>query len=77
MAELATLQGWLTEAEGAKHKLLTGSLRASVTYNGQNTVTFAKTDMASLDVYIASLRSQIAVLNGEPAKVMRPIYFGF
>ena len=78
MSNLATLQGWLTEAEAAKHQLLTGSLRVSVTYNGgSNMVTFAKTDIAQLDAYIASLRSRIAACEGDRSKTTRPIYFSF
>ena len=77
MADLATLQGWLTEAETAKHKLLTGSLAATVKYNGQNEVTYANTDIDKLDAYIASLRAQIGGLEGDVSKISRPIYFGF
>lgn len=62
MADLATLQTWLTEAELARHKLITGSLRQTVRYNGDREVTFAKTEIPALDAYIASLRSQIAEL---------------
>lgn len=77
MADLTTLQGWLVDAEGAKHRLLTGSLRASVSYNGENSVTFAKTDIDQLNAYIAALRSQIAGLSGDPTKSTKPIYFTF
>jgi hypothetical protein len=77
MPDVATLQGWLTEAETARHKLATGSLRQTVRYNGQQEVTFAKTDMAALDAYIASLRAQIAGLEGDARKVTRPIYLSF
>jgi hypothetical protein len=77
LADLATLQGWLLEAETARHKLVTGSLRVTVRYNGENEVTFAKTDMASLDAYIASLRSKIAALDGSARQTTRPIHFTF
>ncbi|KRR16874.1 gpW family head-tail joining protein [Bradyrhizobium retamae] len=77
MADLVTLQGWLLEAETAKHKLLTGSLEQTVRYNGQNEVTFAKTDIDKLDAYISSLRSQIGDIEGDPRKVSRPIHFTF
>lgn len=79
MADLATLQGWLVEAETARHKLMTGALRASVTYNGNNMVSFAKTDIDKLDAYIASLRSQIAGLSdtSDAAVRLRPINFSF
>ena len=77
MAALATLQGWLTEAETAKHKLLTGALAATVKYHGQNEVTFARTDIDKLDAYIASLRAQIGGLDGDVRKTSKPIYFSF
>lgn len=77
MADVVNLQLWLLEAETAKHKLLTGSLEQTVRYNGQNEVTFAKTDIDKLDAYIASLRAQIGGLEGDVRKVMRPIHFTF
>jgi hypothetical protein len=77
MADLATLQAWLIAAETAKHNLLTGSLRQTVRYNGQQEVTFAKTDIGALDTYIASLRAQIGGIEGDARKVSRPIHFTF
>ncbi|MDP1866990.1 MAG: gpW family head-tail joining protein [Bradyrhizobium sp.] len=77
MADLATLQAWLIAAETAKHKLLTGSLAQTVRYNGQQEVTFAKTDIDKLDAYIASLRAQIGGIEGDARKVSRPIHFTF
>jgi len=77
MADLTTLQAWLTQAETARHNLLTGSLRQTVRYNGQQEVTFARTDIDKLDAYIASLRSQIGALQGEARQTSRPIYFTF
>ena len=76
MADLATLQIWLSEAETARHKLATGSLRQTVRYNGDREVTFAKTDMAALDAYIASLRAQIADLSGTGSRT-GPIHLTF
>lgn len=77
MPDIAQLQTWLTEAETARHKLLTGSLRQRVSYNGQADVTFATTDIARLDAYIASLKSQIAVADGSGRGATRPIHFTF
>jgi len=77
MADLATLQAWLVAAETARHKLLTGAMAATVRYNGQNEVTFAKTDIDKLDAYIASLRGQIGGIDGDARKVSRPIHFTF
>jgi hypothetical protein len=78
MTDLATLQIWLAQAETARHKLVIGSLRETVRYNGTQEVTFAKTDLAKLDAYIASLKSQIAGLAGDaPASRTAPIHLIF
>lgn len=76
MSDLATLQAWLSEAETARHKLLSGSLRQRVSYNGQD-VTFAATDIGKLNAYISDLQARIAALNGDPRKTLRPIHFSF
>lgn len=76
MADLATLQTRLSEAEAALHKLSIGALRASVSYDGQ-TVTFTKAEMGELRAYIADLRSQIAALTATPAGRRRPLHLGF
>ncbi len=78
MTDLVTLQSWLAEAETARHKLLTGSLRQTVRYNGDKEVTFAKTDLAALDGYITSLKARIAQLTeASPVNVTRPLYLAF
>jgi len=77
MVELSQLRAWLTEAETARHKLLTGSLRQRVSYNGKNDVTYAQTDIAKLESYISSLKSQIAAAEGSGRGAMRPIHFTF
>lgn len=63
MATLATLQTWLSEAEIARHKLRTGSLRVSFSH-GQRSMTFAAANAAELDDYIADLTQQITVAGG-------------
>lgn len=77
MATLGELQTWLSEAVAARHRLLTGAMYQKVAYNGGNEVTFASADIAKLESYIASLRSQIAALDGSPRSVSRPLYLGF
>lgn len=77
MADLVTLQTWLAQAETARHKLITGSLRQTVRYNGDREVTFAKTEIPALDSYIASLKSQIAGLEGSPSTRTGPISLTF
>jgi hypothetical protein len=76
MTDLTQLQGWLIEAQSARHALLTGSLRQRVNYQGDE-VWFAATDIDKLNTYIATLESQIAGLSGDPRNVRRPIYFTF
>jgi len=67
MATLATLQTWLSEAEIARHKLRTGSLRVSFSH-GQRSMTFAAANAAELDAYIADLTQQITVAQGGSSK---------
>ena len=67
MATLATLQTWLSEAEIARHKLRTGSLRVSFAH-GQRSMTFAQANAAELDAYIADLTQQITVAQGCSSK---------
>ena len=63
MADLSTLQTRLSEAEAARHKLLTGSTEESVGH-GDMRVTYTRAEAARLDAYIASLRAEIASLGG-------------
>lgn len=61
MADLATLQTWLTEAEVAYHKLLTGAQEVQVQH-GDMQLTYANSaeQLKLLRTYIDSLKSQIA-----------------
>lgn len=72
MTELSTLQTWLAQAEAARHQLLTGSLVEQLQHGDQNT-RFTRTDIEKLDTYIASLKSQIAGLDGTAIQRRRPI----
>ena len=63
MADLATLQQRLTDAESARHRLLTGSMRERINRAGTE-VTYTRTDIAQLERYISDLKGQIAVANG-------------
>jgi len=76
MANLATLQGWLLEAETARHKLVTGS-NVERLQHGDSSMQFTPANLADLDNYIASLRAQIGGLEGDVRKTTRPIYLGF
>lgn len=54
----ATLQQWLSQAQTARHKLVTGQLAKVVTYgqgDGTKGVTYTSANLADLDAYIASL----------------------
>ena len=70
MASLATLQTWLTEAETARHKLMTGSRAISLTYAGRS-VSYTSADLAALNSYIDDLKSQIATASGQPVAKSR------
>ncbi len=60
MADQATMQAWLTEAETALHLLMTGASAVSVTHKGKS-VTFRKTDVPTLRAYIAELKSKLGL----------------
>jgi hypothetical protein len=65
MADLATLQTRLLEAELAYHKLLTGSAEEEVEHGDMRVrYTNSVTAMTTLTGYIEDLKSQIAALGG-------------
>jgi hypothetical protein len=68
MADLATLQGRLAEAEEALHQLRIGKRVAQIRH-GERSVQY--TEAAKLEAYIADLKNQIARLQGNPGR--RPI----
>jgi hypothetical protein len=63
MADLATLQAWLTDAEAARQKLMTGALEVQIEH-GDMRVAYVKTELAQLNSYIDGLRAQIIVAGG-------------
>jgi len=63
MADLATLQTWLGEAELARHKLRTGAQEMQIEH-GDMRVSYTKADIGALDSYIADLKAQIAAVGG-------------
>jgi len=70
MADLATLQARLAEAELAYHALLTGTKEVSVQQGSANAdfrVTYTETKAADLASYIDSLKAQIAAEGGTVA----------
>lgn len=65
MADLATLQAWLTAAESAKQKLLIGSSAEEIEHADMRVrYTRSVTGLQMLDAYINDLKSQIAALGG-------------
>lgn len=59
MADLATLQSRLTEAEEALHKLATGE-RVVTIGHAEGTLTYTQATIGELQAYITQLRSDIA-----------------
>lgn len=66
MADLATLQSRLSEAEAALHRLMTGAQVVQVGYADQQ-ATYGRAQAPALQAYIASLKSQIAAAEGSAA----------
>jgi hypothetical protein len=64
MADLATLQQRLTEAETARHQILIGSKAEMVDMSNGQRVTYTRVNVDKLDAYIADLRAQIAAETG-------------
>ena len=63
MADLATLQSYLSGAESALNKLLTGQLVVEFDRAGTK-IRYTPANIEELRRYIAELRSQIAALGG-------------
>lgn len=73
MADTATLQAWLAEAEAALHQLEMGRAEVSVSYNGKM-VTYKGTERAALQAYIAKLKAELGEGGGRPRS--RGVVFG-
>lgn len=64
MADLATLQQWLSEAQIAYHTaMLSGTVTVVVDQNGER-IEYGRSNPANLLKYIASLQAQINSLLG-------------
>jgi hypothetical protein len=70
MADLATLQARLAEAEDAYHKLVTGTKVVKVEH-GDMRQEYTKAELGMLRAYIADLRSQIVAAGGAPDPLRR------
>lgn len=76
MADVATLQLRLAEAEVAYHKLQTGAAKVSVQQDDMQ-VTFNLASIDRLRTYIAELKSQLAAagaVDGSTIGRRRPLY---
>jgi cell division protein FtsB len=64
MATLTQLQTWLSEAETARHALMTGQRVVTLAHGTNRSVSFQQAEMQKLEAYIATLRAEIAALGG-------------
>ena len=73
MADLATLETRLIEAETALHRLMTGS-RVEAINSPTGKVQYTSANLGDLEKYIASLKQQIEATSRGPRK---PIFFTY
>lgn len=59
-----TIKTRLAEAEEAYHKLLIGAKEVSVNVGNFGSVTYNQTSRTALEIYISSLKSQVAAAEG-------------
>ncbi|MBT9098408.1 phage tail protein [Methylovulum psychrotolerans] len=71
MADLATLQAWLAEAETAYHSLQIGKKTQELHHNGKRVI-YTPAQQDELRAYIAELNSKIKVLKGQNGR--KPIF---
>jgi hypothetical protein len=76
MTDISTLRTWLSQAELARHQLLTGSMVERLQHGDEMTA-YTPANIDKLDAYIASLRSQIAGSDGTASERRRPINFTY
>jgi hypothetical protein len=69
MADLATLQTRLTEAEGAVHDLVMGRKAVQVSFPDNSALTFTTFELPQLREYVDDLRRQIAVASGTASQI--------
>jgi hypothetical protein len=78
MADLATLQLRLAEAELAYHRLQTGTAEIEVEQGGEVAmkVKYSLTSVDKLRAYISDLKAQVAALTGTTSELARrrPLY---
>ncbi|QZA80246.1 gpW family protein [Deefgea piscis] len=74
MTDISTLRQRLVEAENARHKLITGSLRERINRAGTE-ITYSRADIDKLDRYISTLKGEIAVASGGTGRRVMQQYF--
>jgi hypothetical protein len=70
MADLATLQARLDEAESAYHRLMTGSLEESIGL-GDMQVRYTRAESDRLAAYVSQLKSDVAAAGGSSSGARR------
>jgi hypothetical protein len=71
-----TLQQWLAQAQAAYAALMSGSKVESLSYtqgNGSKSVTYTRTNMAGLLVWIQQLQAQLGIVP-RPRRALRPYF---
>jgi hypothetical protein len=67
----ATLQQWLSDAQGALQGLMTGRREVSIAYDGKS-VTYSNASKGDLIMWIKSLQMQLGI--GGRRRALRPIF---
>ncbi len=76
MADLTTLQTYLTELEAALHDLRKGELPTEVTSPDGRSTRYHQTSISELGEEIAKVKAEIATAQGNP-NPRRPVRFSF
>lgn len=61
---LLQLQTQLTQAQEARHRLLTGTQEVSISLGDYGSTTYNTTNISALEKYILELKQDIARING-------------
>ncbi|QRO34139.1 gpW family head-tail joining protein [Chromobacterium violaceum] len=63
MTDIETLRQRLSDAEAARHRLLTGSMRERINRGGTD-ITYTRTSIRDLERYISQLQAEISRATG-------------
>jgi len=67
-ATLLELETKLTQAQEARHRLLTGTQEVTLSLHGYGSTTYSQANIAGLERYIEDLKRDIAKQNGAPRR---------